>query len=38
VAAALVIALAALVGVWGERKVAGRIQMRIWPQELGPFG
>jgi NADH-quinone oxidoreductase subunit H len=37
-AAALVIALAALVGVWGERKVAGRIQMRIGPQELGPFG
>jgi hypothetical protein len=33
-----VIALAALIGVWGERKVAGRIQMRIGPQELGPFG
>jgi NADH-quinone oxidoreductase subunit H len=37
-AAGLVIALAALLGVWGERKVAGRIQMRIGPQELGPFG
>jgi len=37
-AAGLVIALAALIGVWGERKVAGRIQMRIGPQELGPFG
>lgn len=36
--AALVIALAALIGVWGERKVAGRIQMRVGPQELGPFG
>ncbi len=37
-AAGLVIALAALIGVWGERKVAGRIQMRLGPQELGPFG
>jgi NADH-quinone oxidoreductase subunit H len=37
-AAGLVIAVAALIGVWGERKVAGRIQMRIGPQELGPFG
>jgi NADH-quinone oxidoreductase subunit H len=37
-AAGLVIAIAALIGVWGERKVAGRIQMRIGPQELGPFG
>ena len=37
-AAGLVIVLAALIGVWGERKVAGRIQMRIGPQELGPFG
>lgn len=37
-AAGLVIALAALIGVWAERKVAGRIQMRIGPQELGPFG
>ncbi len=37
-AAGLVIAVAALIGVWGERKVAGRMQMRIGPQELGPFG
>ncbi|MDY0088107.1 MAG: NADH-quinone oxidoreductase subunit NuoH [Coriobacteriia bacterium] len=36
--AGLVIALAALIGVWVERKVSGRIQMRIGPQELGPFG
>ncbi len=32
------IALAALFGVWWERKVAGRIQMRIGPQTTGPFG
>jgi len=32
------IALSALVGVWAERKVAGRIQMRFGPQEAGPFG
>jgi len=37
-AAGLVIAVAALIGVWAERKVAARIQMRIGPQELGPFG
>lgn len=37
-AAGLLIALAALLGVWGERKVAGRIQMRFGPQETGPFG
>lgn len=36
--AGLVIALAALIGVWAERKVSGRIQMRIGPQDLGPFG
>lgn len=36
--AGLVIAVAALIGVWAERKVSGRIQMRIGPQELGPFG
>jgi NADH-quinone oxidoreductase subunit H len=34
----LVIALAALLGVWWERKVAGRIQMRIGPLMTGPFG
>ncbi len=32
------IALAALLGVWWERKVAGRIQMRFGPQEAGPAG
>ncbi|HET6498777.1 MAG TPA: complex I subunit 1 family protein [Coriobacteriia bacterium] len=36
--AASLIAFAALVGVWAERKVSARIQMRIGPQELGPFG
>ena len=37
-AAGTLIALAALFGVWWERKVAGRIQMRIGPQTTGPFG
>ena len=37
-AAAIVIAIAALLGVWWERKVAGRIQMRFGPQTTGPFG
>ncbi|HEY3318177.1 MAG TPA: complex I subunit 1 family protein [Coriobacteriia bacterium] len=37
-AAALVIAVAALLGVWWERKVAGRIQKRFGPQTTGPFG
>ena len=32
------IAVAALIGVWGERKVAARIQLRLGPQEAGPFG
>jgi NADH-quinone oxidoreductase subunit H len=36
--AGLVIALAALFGVWGERKVSARIQMRFGPQQAGPFG
>ena len=36
--AGTVIALAALLGVWAERKIAGRIQMRFGPQEAGPFG
>lgn len=36
--AALLIAIAALIGVWWERKVAGRIQMRFGPQEAGPAG
>jgi NADH-quinone oxidoreductase subunit H len=36
--AGIVIAIAALFGVWWERKVAGRIQMRYGPQTTGPFG
>lgn len=37
-AAAMLIAIAALLGVWWERKVAGRIQMRFGPLEAGPSG
>ncbi len=37
-AASLLIAIAALIGVWWERKVAGRIQLRYGPQEAGPAG
>lgn len=37
-AAALLIALAALLGVWWERKVAGRIQLRYGPLQAGPAG
>lgn len=37
-AGGLLIAIAALFGVWYERKIAGRIQMRIGPQTTGPFG
>ena len=37
-AAGLLIALAALIGVWAERKVAARVQMRLGPQEAGPAG
>lgn len=37
-AAASLIAVAALIGVWAERKIAGRIQMRFGPQEAGPAG
>jgi NADH-quinone oxidoreductase subunit H len=36
--AGLAIALAALFGVWWERKVSGRIQMRFGPQQAGPAG
>jgi NADH-quinone oxidoreductase subunit H len=36
--AGIAISLAALLGVWWERKVAGRIQMRFGPQEAGPAG
>src|SRR5450759_305928 len=34
----LAIAIAALFGVWWERKVAGRIQMRFGPLQAGPVG
>jgi len=37
-ASGLVIAVAALIGVWAERKIAARIQMRYGPQEAGPAG
>ena len=37
-AAGVLIAVAALIGVWAERKVSARIQMRYGPQEAGPFG
>lgn len=37
-AAGIVIALASLIGVWGERKIAGRIQLRPGPQQTGPAG
>jgi len=32
------IALAALFGVWWERKVSARVQLRLGPQEAGPAG
>lgn len=34
----LAIALAALLGVWWERKVSGRVQLRLGPQQAGPAG
>ena len=37
-ASGMVIALAALVGVWAERKISARMQMRLGPQEAGPAG
>ena len=37
-AAGVLIAIAALFGVWGERKVSARMQWRFGPQESGPFG
>jgi len=36
--AGMLIALAALIGVWWERKVAARIQLRFGPREAGPAG
>jgi NADH-quinone oxidoreductase subunit H len=36
--AGLAIALAALIGVWAERKVSARIQMRFGPLQAGPSG
>lgn len=37
-AASTLIAVAALFGVWWERKVSARIQMRFGPQQAGPAG
>lgn len=37
-AAASLIAVAALIGVWWERKVSGRIHLRFGPQQAGPAG
>lgn len=37
-AASMLIAVAALIGVWWERKVSARIQMRFGPQQAGPAG
>ncbi|MBN1192711.1 MAG: NADH-quinone oxidoreductase subunit NuoH [Coriobacteriia bacterium] len=36
--AVMLIAGGAVIGVWWERKVAGRIQMRLGPQQIGPAG
>lgn len=33
-----IISLTALLGIWGERKVAGRIQSRHGPNRVGPVG
>jgi len=38
VLAGVAVAMAALFGVWWERKVSGRIQMRFGPQQSGPAG
>ena len=38
VAAVGTIAGGAILGVWWERKVSARIQMRYGPQQIGPYG
>lgn len=37
-AAVMVIAGGAVIGVWWERKVSARIQLRLGPQQIGPAG
>ncbi|MDH4139727.1 MAG: NADH-quinone oxidoreductase subunit NuoH [Coriobacteriia bacterium] len=37
-AGGITIALGTIMGVWAERKISGRVQMRLGPQEQGPFG
>lgn len=37
-AGSMIAAVATLIGVWWERKVAARMQLRLGPQEAGPAG
>jgi len=38
VSAVMVVAVGAIIGVWWERKVSARIQLRLGPQQIGPAG